>query len=429
VSPDGRIVQDAFHAEPSRWVAPLYEPFMGSAGADPLVETDEALGPLATRAEVRDATDRPVADCEPVSEGLLLQCSAAVRANDGSVVHVTRRTQRVVRSLYEERFQLAAISVVVLGIGTLLALFLGRWMVGPIEQLRDQVVARTRGPVSTEPVVLDRRDELGDLALAFNQLLAALEARNRANAVFAADLAHELKNPVGAVMAAAEAMAADRPVEGERKERLQRVLADASARLSFVVDRFLELARAEAGLLESQREDVDVARLAAALVDAKRADPRWADRTFTLSGTAPPVPAVAERLETALRNLLANAAHFAGPGGTVTVEIREDAGAVELAVADTGPGIAAEDLPRIFDRYRSTREGGTGLGLALTKAIVEAHGGTIEARSRDGGGAVFVVRLPARAGGPPPPTGEGRAGGTPAPTEPAATATRGASPR
>ena len=116
---------------------------------------------------------------------------------------------------------------------------------------------------------------------------------------------------------------------------------------------------------------------------------------FAVDGDDATIPAVPERLETALRNLLVNAAHFAAPDGRVTVEIRLFAATAQVRVADTGPGIAADDLPRIFDRYYSTRQGGTGLGLPLTKAIVEAHGGSLRVRSRPGSGATFVAELPA----------------------------------
>ena len=267
-------------------------------------------------------------------------------------------------------------------------------MVGPIENLRDQVVERAEGRARGTPVRLDRNDELGDLARAFNELLDTLEQRNRSNAAFAADLAHELKNPVAAVRAAAEALDSDRPVEGSRKERLQRVLADASRRMTTVVDRFLELARAEAGLHGAERERVDLDELVAALVAPLRGDPRFEGVQFEVSGQAGAVDGVPERLETALRNLLHNAGEYAAPEGWVRVTLQvSEVGEARVAVRDSGPGIPADDLPRVFDRYFTTRDGGTGLGLALTKAIVEAHGGHIGAASP--GGAEFVVTLPA----------------------------------
>jgi two-component system sensor histidine kinase ChvG len=284
----------------------------------------------------------------------------------------------------------------VLGVGGLLALWIGFRMVRPIESLRDQVVARVRDGVSTEPVALDRPDEVGELADAFNELLAAVRSRDEANAAFAADLAHELKNPVAAVKAAVEMLAADRPVEGDRKERLVRVLGDATGRMEVVVQQFLDLARAEAGLPGRERDTFELLATARALVGAVAADPRWADVTFACDGDEVEVSGVAERVETAIRNLLTNAAHFAGTGCRVAVTVGRRGDEAVLSVSDTGPGLAPEDLPHLFSRYRSTREGGTGLGLPMVRAIATAHAGRVEVRSDPGAGATFTVFLPAR---------------------------------
>lgn len=385
LSPAGEIVAEIDRAEPLR---------TRLMRVPTLAQIDAEQPPVALRPEVKSPGD---GRCLLQRDGVVFICGAAARAADGRVVHVMLGSTRVVRSLYEERFQLTALTLVVLGIGVLLAVALGSSMVRPIERLHDQVVARTRGPVSTDPVVLDRRDEVGELATAFNQLLAALEVRNRANTTFAADLAHELKNPVGAVKAAAEALASDRPLAGDRRERLQRVLADASARLEVVVQRFLDLARAEAGLLDAEREPTDLFAMVSSLVDTCRADPRWPHVRFDVAGVPAAVPAVPERLETAVRNLLANAAHFAGEPGRVSVEVAPDGDAVRLVVSDSGPGVRPEDRPHVFERYHTTRVGGTGIGLALTRAIVEAHGGTIGVDDAPGGGARFTIRLPHQA--------------------------------
>jgi signal transduction histidine kinase len=394
VDTSGLVMVDHDYAEDPRWLDELRDPFVwGPAGRPPLDELDRSLGPLTARPEVLSAAEEPSSACVVASAERVLLCGAAVRRDDGRVLHVSVGSTRALRSLYEDRFQLASLSSVVLSAGMVLALWVGWRMVRPIESLRDQVVARAGGDASTRPVVLDRSDELGDLARAFNELLGSLERRNQSNAAFAADLAHELKNPVAAVRAAAEALDSERPVEGQRKERLQRVLADASARMTTVVDRFLELARAEAGLPDEAREPVDLVQLVAALTASLRADARFEGVHFVEVVQGPvEVRAAPERVETAVRNLLHNAAVFAADGGTVRVEVAVDRDHAVLTVLDSGPGIAEADLPRVFDRYFTTRDGGTGLGLALTRAIVEAHGGRIVASSP--GGARFEVRLP-----------------------------------
>lgn len=390
---NGVVTVDADHAE-ARWLEDLGSPLLwGPDGAPRLSALDAGLGPLSGRPEVLAATPVPAPRCDVRDDDRLLVCTAAVRSPNGRVVHAMAGSRRLVRSLYEDRFQLAALTSVVLAVGILLALWIGWRMVRPIESLRDQVVARAGGQASTEPVHLPRQDELGDLARAFNELLSSLDARNQSNAAFAADLAHELKNPVSAVRAAAEAMASERPVEGNRKERLQRVLADASSRMEVVVDRFLELARAEAGLQGAEREQVDVLALATALAAPLAEDARYPSTSIHVDGTPQQVLAVPERLETALRNLLGNALAFASPDGRVAVVVTRVDDRVRITVTDSGPGILDDDLPHVFDRYFSKREGGTGLGLALTKAIVEAHGGRIDVSSP--GGARFTISLPA----------------------------------
>jgi signal transduction histidine kinase len=395
VDPAGEVVADYDHTAPLRMLQPVTDPFYGPGGIPDLRAFDGGLPPVRERTEAQGAEGEVVADCEIMDRGLLLLCAAGVRVADGSVLHVERGSPRLVRSLYEQRFQLSAITLGVLGFGGLLALWIGFRMVRPIEALRDQVVARVRDGVSTEPVVLERGDEVGELAVAFNELLAAIRTRDEANAVFAADLAHELKNPVAAVKAAVEAMATDRPVEGERKERLVRVLGDATARMEVVVQQFLDLARAEAGLPGREREGFDLSAMARALTDGMAADPRWAGVSFAVTGQQVAVHAVAERIETALRNLLSNAAHFAGEGGRVDVAVGVTEGLAWVRVDDTGPGITPEDLPSLFSRYRSTREGGTGLGLVMVKAIAVAHGGRIDVGASAAGGASFGFLIPA----------------------------------
>lgn len=392
VEADGRVTLDADHTPGLR--VPGTDAFYGPGGAPELAAWDATLPPVHERPEAQGAPGEVVSRCAIVDRGLLLSCAAAVRGFDGRLVHLERGSPRLVRSLYEQRFQLSAITLGVLGVGGILALWIGFRMVRPIESLRDQVVARVKDGLSTEPVVLERGDEVGELAGAFNELLAAIRSRDDANAAFAADLAHELKNPVAAVKAAVEALAADRPVEGERKERLVRVLGDATSRMEVVVQQFLELARAEAGLPGREREVFDLCATARALTESSAADPRWAEVTFTFRGDPTEVAGVPERVETAIRNLLSNAAHFAGRGGHVRVDVSAAGGLARVFVEDSGPGIPAADLPHLFSRYRSTREGGTGLGLPMVKAIAAAHGGRVDVASDPGGGSRFTLVLP-----------------------------------
>ncbi len=390
----GQTVEDHDHSARNSLVAFFEDPFFGPDGAPELADYDTTLPPMAQRPELRAATATPTESCTVEEDGLLLVCVAAVAREDGARVHAMRGSPRLVRSLYDERFQLTAVTLAVLGFGLIVGLWLSWRMVAPIERLRDQVIERTEGAVATEPIEVAGDDEIGQLARAFNALLGALEDRNRSNVEFAADLAHELKNPVAAVRTAAETIGGDRPLTPERRARLERVLTASARRLQDVIGKFLDLARAEAGLPDAQREPTDLRALAEAVLAIYGADERHAGITLEVRGPTIVVPAVLERLETALHNLVSNAVAFAGEGGAVWVTVEDAGERARLVVEDTGPGVPEDLRERIFDRYVTTRDGGTGLGLALTRAIVQAHGGTIVVRERTQGGAAMVVTLP-----------------------------------
>ncbi|MFZ5476133.1 MAG: HAMP domain-containing sensor histidine kinase [Myxococcota bacterium] len=370
----GRVVADHDH-EAARGIAGASSTFFfGPDGAPSLAAWDTRQPALADRLA---GARLPDSGCAETDDRRLLVCHAAVATADGGVVYVQESSRRAIRALYDLRYQLSKLVLFMLPAGLLLGWWLGWRTVLPIERLQAQVRAR-RADASPAPVDAGRDDEIGDLARDLNALLGALEAKERANEAFAADLVHEVKNPVAAVRAVSEAL--EGPVDAERARRLAKVLRDASQRLDRLASRFLDLARAEAGLVGEEREDVDLAALA-----------RGLDRGEVVATGDCRVRCAPERIETVLRNLLDNAAHFAA--SRVVVRVTGEPDAVTVEVADDGPGIAPEDLPRVFDRFFTRRrQGGTGLGLALCKAIVEAHGGRIDARND--GGAVFRVRLP-----------------------------------
>jgi len=300
-------------------------------------------------------------------------------------------------------------TVAVLSGALFLAWWLGWRMALPLGKLKQQALDRAArvapegGVPPTHALVLDRDDEFGDLATAFNALLAALEREKRQQEAFVADLVHELKNPVAAVRSAAEALERTE-IDPKRAARLARILETSSGRLDHVVTRFLELARAQAGLPGAERASFDVAALARGVAESTGADPRFTDVTFSVSGTAEaPLVGVPSAIESALRNLVENAASFAPLGdgdAAVWIEIEARPREVTLRVRDSGPGITAEDLPHVFDRYFTKRKTGlgTGLGLALVKAVAEGHGGRATVRSELGRGATFSLTFPASTG-------------------------------
>lgn len=317
------------------------------------------------------------------------------RAGRGWVVYVDKSSARAVEEVYFVRRTLLRLSLVTVPLALLLAVWVSRRVTRPIALLRTEALAKANGARRGDDLT-EHADEVGDLAAALNTLLAALAERKSANEAFVADVVHEMKSPVAAVTAIAEALEA--PVDDERRKRLATALGASAKKLDALVTQFLALARAEAGMPREEREEVDLGALARDAVERARLDPRHAETTFvTRAEGDTTVRGVASRLDALVRELVENAATFAGEGGTVTVELEPTARAIVLRVSDDGPGIAADDLERVFDRFYTTRgeKRGTGLGLALVRAVAEAHRGRAHAESpaEGGRGARFLVEL------------------------------------
>jgi signal transduction histidine kinase len=375
----------------------------------------EALGDVRQRQALSDsfalARDRGEhAECRPAAEGRQLRCHA-VAACGAHFLLVERAERRTVGALVEQRYQLLRLSFFLLPWALLTGAWLAWRMIRPVETLRRQVDQRAQMSVPTADLPVTRKDEVGALAHAFNRLATRLSDRSREHEAFVADLAHEFKSPVAALRSAADKLS-----EGQhdpaRLERLTRVIVDSSDRLQRALDAFLELAHAEAGWRSSDYEEVDLVSLSAALVQASEVEAAealarardaglsctdaGAGKRFALTCDASEliVLGVPDRLEAALQNLIENAAAFARERVSVRLSATPDE--VRVAITDDGPGVAAADHSAVFERFFTRRSGagGTGLGLALVRAIVEAHGGRVWVESTLGQGATFHVSLP-----------------------------------
>jgi two-component system sensor histidine kinase ChvG len=396
---DGRTATDADEDQGTDLVHQIGTLFFGPDGAPSLAEYDAALGPLDARPEIVEArAGRAASGCRTSPGGKLLVCHAARTARGHAVIYAQESSRRAVRALYDLRYQLARLSVITLPLALALGYWMGKRVVSPIEALRSQALARAGHRGAAPPLQIRGQDELTDLAAAFNKLLLELEHRQGENERFVADLVHELKNPVAAVRAAAEALD-HAPVDEARARRLGKVLLDSSARLDALVSQLLELARAEAGLTRDERVEIDVAAVARGLVEAMRA--RFESVDFEIHADEDArVIGVPHGIDGILRNLVENAASFAQPAGDararVVVEVLAADTQITVRVTDSGPGIPTEDLGRVFERFFTTRgrARGTGLGLALVRATAEAHGGLVRVTSEPGAGATFEVALP-----------------------------------
>lgn len=375
----------------------------GSAAVPSLRAFDATLGPLPSRAEVAEARARGrAADCRTAAGAEQVVCHAVVKVLGNAdvperIVYVQDAAPRSIGAFQDLSGQLVRLTLVIFPVALVLGWWLGWRVVKPIEQLRGELLSRAVVAAPGAGIDLRHGDEFGDLASAFNVLLAALHERAKANEGFVADLAHEFKNPVAAIRACSEALS-EGNVDQTRAARVAGVLRDSSRRLDVLLTQFLDLARAEAGMPQEIRAPLDVDELLRGIAASLRGDERYKGVSFeVLPGGDAAVTGVSGRLESAFRNVMDNAASFSLPSGKVTVRTRPDGDAITVVVEDTGPGIREEDLPRVFDRFFTTRKSdrGTGLGLALVRAVVEAHGGTIRALSGGPGkGATFEMRIP-----------------------------------
>jgi signal transduction histidine kinase len=282
------------------------------------------------------------------------------------------------------------------------ALIVARWLArGMTQPLRDMAQAAHQMETGdyTRRVHTNSRDEVGQLATAFNRMSAELGNLERSRRDLVANVSHELKTPIAAIRAHLENLmdGVEQPDPGTLH-----VMLSQTERLSRLIEQLLELSRLESGEVPLRREDVPLAPLVSQVlseIEVARSDHGVAVES-DVPDDLPPVDADRERVHQVLFNLLDNALRFTPKGGAVTVSAQRQNGSVRVRVADTGVGIPPEHLPRLFERFyradpaRSREDGGTGIGLAIARSVVEAHGGHINAESELGKGSVFTFDLP-----------------------------------
>ena len=288
-------------------------------------------------------------------------------------------------------------------IAGLISLLIARWLArGMTQPMRDMAVAARAmetGDYSTR-VRTRSRDEVGQLATAFNRMSAEFEVLEQSRRDLVANVSHELKTPITAIRAHLENLADG--VEQPDPGTLQ-VMLGQTERLGRLVDQLLDLSRLESGEVPLHIEPMTLAPVASRVLSEIRVGRHVTDVSLR---DGVPVDLVVdgdrERIHQVLFNLVDNAVRFTPPGGSVTISAVREGGRVDVRVRDTGIGIASEHLPRLFERFyradpsRSREDGsGTGIGLAIARSIVEGHGGRISADSEPGHGTTFTFDLPA----------------------------------
>jgi two-component system sensor histidine kinase BaeS len=284
-----------------------------------------------------------------------------------------------------------------LGLAALVAVVLARAFLQPIRRVADATHQLAAGHYGTR-VAIGSRDELGRLAEDFNRLAQALERNEELRRRFMADVSHELRTPLAVLRAGLEAL--EDGVRPLTRESLAVLHGEVTA-LGKLVEDLYQLALADVGALAYRKERSDVAELLEQAIEPYT--PRLSERGLSLDRNVMKdlhVLADADRLGQAFRNLLENSARYTDAGGKVRVTARRNGTGVKVDFEDSAPGVPAEALPRLFERFyrvegsRSRANGGAGLGLAIVRSIVEAHGGAIEAGASPLGGLRVTISLP-----------------------------------
>jgi len=384
------------------------------AGEDP-----DTLGWQPDAREALELTSSPDQESAPfirrdAAGELLITVAEPISRSQQNVgtVLLTREANEVDEAVLAVRINISLLFALALALTVLVSLYLARTIASPILRLANAAALMREGRARARPVaenISGRNDEIGTLARALENSAQALWARMDAIEQFAADVSHEIKNPLSSIRSAIETLA--RVEDKARASRLLGIITQDVARLDRLITDISDSSRLDSELSRTKPEVVDMARILTTLSEIHDATAKedWPEMVLDVPEPNLFVRGSENRLVQVFRNLIGNAISFSPPGGRIVLRGRETGGIIELAVEDDGPGIPEARLEGVFDRFYSERPESeqfgshSGLGLSISRQIVEAHQGRIQAENRrdEQGhvlGARFVIRLP-KAGG------------------------------
>jgi two-component system, OmpR family, sensor histidine kinase ChvG len=335
----------------------------------------------------------------------ILTARAALSENNSQILLMDRNARDIRRIVRAERSRLGYIILIAMLFSVSLSLFLGRTIVSPLQQLA-QAATRVRMGRDREVVVPrlpTRVDEIGTLARAVSDMSHALHQRIDATEMFAADVAHELKNPLASLSSAVESLRT--VTKPELRAQLQDIISDDVRRLDRLITDISELSRIDARLSRVAFERIEVGALIEGLISLREARGKSPDVTISFAKNGRQrlfVSGEPSQISRVIENLLDNAISFSPSGSTVRIGATSDADSVIITVNDEGPGIADSAREAIFERFHSDRPADeafgkhSGLGLAIARAIINGHDGTIIVAPNEPSrkGARFIIRLP-----------------------------------
>ena len=348
---------------------------------------------------------------DPQTGGLAISVAVPVQRYKQvlGAVMLSSSNGEIEEELRTVRLELLRIFGVALLVTILLSLYLASTIARPLRRLADAAErARGRGARVEIPDLMGRGDEIGELSRSLRDMTDALWLRMSAIESFAADVAHEIKNPLSSLRSAVETVG--RIEDPVKRRRLMAIIQDDVERLDRLISDISDASRLDAELSRQEVSPTDIAAMLQALVEMHETTRAEGAPGLVLDmperGRELIVPGIESRLSQVFVNVIANAVSFSPPEGEIRIRARLDGRAVLVSVEDEGPGIPEDKLTAIFDRFYSERPAGekfgthSGLGLSISKQIIEAHRGRIWAENRtdaDGTviGARFLIRLPA----------------------------------
>jgi two-component system sensor histidine kinase ChvG len=325
---------------------------------------------------------------------------------------ITLEARDVDEIIARERMALIPFILIAIGVTVASSLFLNHLIATPVRRLARAAdrVRLSRARAISLPDLASRRDEVGELTRSLESMTHSLSERMDAIEAFAADVAHEIKNPLTSMRSAVETL--DLVSDPAPRERLLGVLKNDVQRLDRLVTDISNASRLDAELSRDNPKPIDLERLVSEVVGLYQATAKPGEVTVRFEGSGAMTPVIVLGREgpfsQILRNLIDNARSFSPVGGEVVVAVAHQAGQGVVTVADAGPGIPPENVETVFQRFYTSRPkgaafgGNSGLGLSIARQIAEAHGGTLTAENRkdDAGrvaGAVFRLSLPEHA--------------------------------
>ncbi|MFA9200449.1 MAG: stimulus-sensing domain-containing protein [Cypionkella sp.] len=389
----------------ARWMDRAVNAIVGAEAIPDYVEPaseDADAWPELKRAREENLTQIQLRDA---SDGTPVINTAAPVGLRGAALLTTRNAVDITQEVREARATLITAVLLALAMSTLLSLYMARTIVTPLRMLASATnrVRQGRERQVEVPRLPGRRDEIGQLARAIADMTDTLRQRIDAVEHFAADVAHEIKNPLASLRSALESLGSVE--DKELRAQLNAIAAHDVRRIDRLVSEISEASRIDAELSRATFEPIDLVELAQNIIGRRELRDENDGRAIAFRhprrGGAP-VLGVPVRLERVVDNLLDNAVSFSPPAAPIELAIDRDGGLVTLSVCDRGPGIPEEARDKVFRRFHSDRPEGegfgqhSGLGLAIARTIAEAHDGTLIAEPRADGeaGACLVLTLP-----------------------------------